>query len=224
MNAMHFLSKNSIFVKTDKMTVANFQDKSNNPIAKKKLPKPISWETFKRKYLSREDSWKYEWVNGIVEKTKRFMYQEQFYILYNLRQLFTQLLVQKKISGALEAEIDSWFLKGVHRRPDVAWFSEQQIIAMGQGINQIPAFVIEIISPNDKAKTVQEKLKNYREAGVQVVWQIYPHLEEVNVCLASNSITCEGDKICSAAPVLPIYQFPTKAIFKKLKAKKEAKK
>lgn len=33
----------------------------------------ISWEDFKRKYLSREDGYKYEWVNGAVEKTKRSM-------------------------------------------------------------------------------------------------------------------------------------------------------
>ena len=34
-------------------------------------PKKISWETFKNRYLSREDDFMYEWVNGYVEKTKR---------------------------------------------------------------------------------------------------------------------------------------------------------
>jgi len=203
------------------MTVTNFQDKPLRSGSKKQLPKPISWETFERKYLTREDSWKYEWVNGRVEKTKRFMYQEQFFILYNLRKLFTELLVQKKVTGALEAEIDSWFLKDVHRRPDIAWFSEEQIIAMALGENQIPAFVIEIISSNDKAKTVQEKLKNYRAAGVQVIWQIYPHIEEVNVCLSTDSTTCQGNKICSAKPVLKAFKLPAKGIFKKPTAKEE---
>ena len=67
------------------MATATLQDNSFRPVVQKRQPKPVSWETFEKKYLSREDSWKYEWVNGIVEKTKRFMYQEQFYILHNLR-------------------------------------------------------------------------------------------------------------------------------------------
>jgi len=156
------------------MTVAKTQYKSTST-SKKRSPKPITWETFQRKYLNRENSWKYEWVNGIVEKTKRFMYQEQFFILYNLRTLFNELLFQKKLSGALEPEIDTFFLEKVHRRPDMAWFSKEQIITMGKGENQIPKFVIEIISKNDTARAVQGKLKNYRDADVQVIWQIYLH-------------------------------------------------
>ena len=34
-------------------------------------PKRITWADFEKKYLSREDAFKYEWVNGIVEKTPR---------------------------------------------------------------------------------------------------------------------------------------------------------
>lgn len=50
-----------------------------------KKAKKISWETFEKKYLSREDEWKYEWVDGIVEKTKRDLHEKQFNILANLR-------------------------------------------------------------------------------------------------------------------------------------------
>ena len=37
------------------------------PVSVKSPPK-ISWDAFQRKYLSREDRYKYEWVNGQVEK------------------------------------------------------------------------------------------------------------------------------------------------------------
>ena len=30
--------------------------------------KPILWAYFERKYLSREDGFKYEWLNGTIEK------------------------------------------------------------------------------------------------------------------------------------------------------------
>ena len=196
------------------MTIANLPyPSSSDSSSKKRTPKPISWETFERKYLSREDSWKYEWVNGIVEKTKRSMYQEQYFILRNLRNLFMKLHFDEKISGALEPEIDTFLLKNVHRRPDLAWFSEEQSTAMAKGEHQIPNFVIEIISKNDKAREVQGKLKNYRDAGVQVIWQIYPHLEQVNVCLKETITICSGDMICSAVPVLPPFQLAAKEIF-----------
>lgn len=44
-------------------------------------PKLISWEAFEKKYLSREDRFKYEWVNGTVEKTpflKRYNWKPLF--------------------------------------------------------------------------------------------------------------------------------------------------
>jgi Uma2 family endonuclease len=33
--------------------------------------KQVTWEEFQRRYLNRENSFKYEWVNGEVVKTKR---------------------------------------------------------------------------------------------------------------------------------------------------------
>ena len=46
-------------------------------------PKSISWVEFEKKFLSLEDGFKYEWVNGIVEKTPRAMNQNQYYLLDN---------------------------------------------------------------------------------------------------------------------------------------------
>lgn len=47
------------------------QEATNPPIL---LPsenlKTVSWEAFQHKYLTREDAYKYEWVDGQVEKTK----------------------------------------------------------------------------------------------------------------------------------------------------------
>ena len=58
-------------------------------------------------------------------------------------------------------------------------------------------------------------MKNYRDAGVKVVWQIYPDLKEVHVYHGEDSTICSGEKICSAAPVLPDFSIPAKLLFKK---------
>jgi len=47
--------------------------KENQKNVPQKKPRKISWETFQKKYLSKEDKYKYEWLDGIVEKTPRTM-------------------------------------------------------------------------------------------------------------------------------------------------------
>ncbi len=56
------------------MSATTVQKSIPTPFVKKKKPKRISWATLEKKYLTREDNWKYKWVGGVVEKTKRVMY------------------------------------------------------------------------------------------------------------------------------------------------------
>ncbi len=182
-----------------------------------KKPKLVSWEEFQKKYLTREDEYKYEWVNGEIEKTKRSMDQRQYAILRQLRRLFVNLSNAGKISGGFEAEIDTIFLKGIHRRPDISYFSEEQEDNMERGLEQVPQFVIEVISTNDQMYLVHKKMRNYKDAGVQVVWQIFPALEEVHVYSGKylkNMTCCTGNDLCSAAPALPDFTIPAMEIFK----------
>ena len=53
--------------------------------------KKISWETFQKKYLIREDKYKYEWVDGYVEKTPRTMDKNQSFLFDNLADLLDAL-------------------------------------------------------------------------------------------------------------------------------------
>lgn len=180
----------------------------------------ISWEAFKAKYLSREDGYKYEWLNGIVEKTKRTMDYTQFYIAQNLRDLFEDLRYAKKIKGILISEGDVFFLEK-HRRPDIAYFTPEQVDAAADGINPMPEFVIEIISNTDAINRVNKKIVNYREAGVKVVWHIFPKEQEVHIYCGNNLKTVyikSADETCSADPVLPDFKMPVSDIFKRKKA------
>ncbi len=181
-----------------------------------KQAKPISWEEFQRKYLSREDSFKYEWVNGDVVKSKRTMDFTQFFILKNLQSLFRNLLLIKKVHGELITEGDTFF-DGNHRRPDIAWFTDDQISKAKNGVKPVPAFIIEVISTKDQLNLVEEKMDNYRAAGVKVVWQIFPKFEKVHVYAGENLDSmkvCKGEKLCSAAPALPDYEMAAQDIFK----------
>jgi Uma2 family endonuclease len=130
-----------------------------------------------------------------------------------------QFKTDGKVHGQLLAETDLFFFPGVHRRLDFAWLTQDQVGRLSQkGAIEIPAFVIEVISTHDAALRLVEKMGHYRTAGVQVVWQIYPEQQEVHVYSGpnlENMLVCTDEKICSAAPALPAFVCPTRAIFKK---------
>ena len=183
-----------------------------------KTPRRIGWSEFEKRYLSREDGYKYEWVNGMVEKTTYTMNPTQLYIQYNLQEIFMRLKTEGKVEGQLLAETDLFFFPEIHRRPDFAWLTHEQVQHLAQpDIIQIPAFVIEVISNRDAVLKLVDKMRHYRMAGVQVVWLIYPGQQEVHVYGGPNleqMVVRTEDKICSAAPVLPAFSFPVHDIFK----------
>jgi Uma2 family endonuclease len=196
--------------------VAEAIQKQKTVITKQK-PRPISWETFKKVYLEREDGFKYEWVDGYVEKTPRTMDKKQFFVIENLLALLDILRYEKKADGRLIPEGDNFF-SGKHRRPDIAYYTYEQI-RQTQNDEQnkvVPQFVIEVISSNDQMNRAVEKLKNYRAAEVPVVWHIYPNQNEIHIFRGKQMTICVGDDICSAEPVITGFKLSVNDVMKKL--------
>jgi Uma2 family endonuclease len=213
---LFFLVFKNTFVKKVSMISTIAQEKTT---VSKPKPPYISWSDFQRKYLTREDGYKYEWLNGTIEKTKRTMDYTQFYIAQNLRDFFEKLRFQDKAEGMLISECDVFFLEK-HRRPDIAYFTAQQIYDAAEGINPTPRFVIEVISNSDAINRVNNKMQNYRAANVEIVWHIFPQSQEVQVYCGENLDTVyikRGDMICSANPVLPDFNMTVSDIFRKQK-------
>ncbi len=179
-----------------------------------KTPPKITWEEFQRKYLSREDRYKYEWVNGQVEKTLRSMDKTQLYILTNLiRFLYGLKSSNPRIDGDLVAEGDTFFA-GQHRRPDIAYYTEAQIQAARRNEDVHPDFVIEVISKKDQAEKLVEKMNDYWAAGVKVIWQIYPGNKQIHVYHGKKMTVCMGDDLCSAEPVVKGFVLAVNDVFK----------
>jgi len=179
-----------------------------------KQKKKISWEAFEKKYLLREDSYRYEWLDGTIEKTKK-MNKQQLFILANLMRHFRLLKQKKKVRGELIPEADLFFDKH-HRRPDVCWLTNVQLNQLVGEDNPVPSFVIEIISSNDVINKVEHKMNDYRAAGVQTVWHIFPKYKYVHVYTGEkleNMLVHTEDMICSAALDNKIFQMKNSAIF-----------
>ncbi len=202
-------------LKSSKMATANILETAPLSVlpSQNDLPQNVSWEDFEKNYLTREDEFKYEWVRGRVVKTFRPMNQYQDHIVENLQELFFKMLFDGKVTGRLSVEVDSKFLPNAHRRPDLAWFSVEQKAKMSRRENQVPNFVIEIISDHDNADDLLDKLKDYEDAKVEVVWLISPKLKQVRIFSTAGNQTCTGEMVCSAAPVLPQFQISVNQIF-----------
>ena len=144
------------------------------------------------------------------------MDQQQQYLYINLFKFLTELTLAGKASGHLLAEVDTFFLDKAHRRPDIAYFTDEQCKLMAEKVNQVPKFVIEVISTNDQINRVHKKMRNYRDAEVEVVWHLFPLLEEIHVYNGLTMNVCSGEMLCSAEPVIPHFKLSVNQIFKKI--------
>lgn len=194
-------------------------NRKNNPAPAPSRPRratpPLTLEQFRRRYANREDGHKYEFVKGKVIKWESNMNAKQTHIVKNISRRFTKTAAYQ--SGAeLLSEIDQMTGPDQQRRPDMSFWPAEKIAASDEAISP---FVIEIISPTDKIEDVEDKLQEYFLAGVQVVWQILPRMQSVKVYTSLTEVTiCTGERICSAAPVLPDFQMSAADVFQKTAA------
>ena len=197
------------------------QEKINTPIAQS--DSYVSLEGFLRLYADIEDGYKYEWNNGQTEKTKG-RNQEQATIQDILMRLFCRTKTFQK-EGLFAVETDMKTSATQLRRPDLAIYLANQRAKMIKGENQIAIWAGEIISDTDNANKINEKLEEYFNAGVQVVWNIYPASNQVYVYTAVDQVTiCKGRRICSGQPALADFEISAAALFaykEKILAKNE---
>lgn len=180
-----------------------------------KAKRYVSWREFVRRYLSREDGFKYEWNNGEIEKTPRTMNINQLYVLENLQVAIEKLRADNPQLGKLYAETDILFSEDRHRRPDIAYLTIEQVRAAKNDVQPVPVWVLEVISPSDNINRVVRKVNEYFRAGVRMVWHIFPDDREVHVYETPKRINiCRDEDICSAEPVVPGFMLEAREIFK----------
>jgi Uma2 family endonuclease len=74
-------------------------------------------------------------------------------------------------------------------------------------IEVAPDFVAEVVSPNDRIDDLEQKLIDYRNAGVRLAWVIFPALRIARVHRPDRSITEVGENdLLTGEGVLPGFQ------------------
>jgi Uma2 family endonuclease len=82
------------------------------------------------------------------------------------------------------------FRDGSRRSPDAAWFSASRWCEAEQPGKRFPVFapefVIEVRSPGDRLRPLQEKMEEYIANGVQLGWLIDPRERRVTIYSAGG--------------------------------------
>lgn len=105
---------------------------------------------------------------------------------------------------------------GMIRRPDVSFVKRGRFaggILPDGWITLVPDLAVEVVSPRDRASELDEKLADYRVAGIPLTWVIYPKSRSVMIHRHDGTMArlLEADGL-SGEEVLPGFQCPIREI------------
>jgi Uma2 family endonuclease len=92
------------------------------------------------------------------------------------------------------------------RAPDLAYVGEARLPqARVRGYPELaPDLVVEVVSPNDTASEIQAKVDQWLEAGVQLVWVLYPSTRSAMVYQQDGRVMLlHADDTLGGEPILP---------------------
>lgn len=103
------------------------------------------------------------------------------------------------------------------RKPDVSFIAAERITAdlFDRGYCPIaPDLAVEVISPGDLAREVSEKIEEYLDAGVRLIWIVDPEARIVDIYRPDGSNRrLRGNDILDGDAVLPGFQQPVSNLF-----------
>ncbi len=107
-----------------------------------------------------------------------------------------------------------------NRRPDVAFVSAQRIAqappqpGSDNAWDIVPELMVEVVSPNDLAEEIIQRLEEYWAAGAQLIWVVYPTHRLVYVYESPRQMRILGmaDEL-EGGSVLPGLRFPVASLF-----------
>ncbi len=98
---------------------------------------------------------------------------------------------------------------GANRAPDAAWLTDEQLASLTPEQRRkfpplCPFFLIEVRSPSDALKKVQEKMDEYIANGCQFGWLIDPDRQQIHVYRPGQPVqVLDNPQTVSGDPELP---------------------
>jgi Uma2 family endonuclease len=109
--------------------------------------------------------------------------------------------------------------RNLKRRPDIAFVSAQRWpmkrpVPDTEAWDVIPDLTVEVISESNSANAVARKIEEYFQAGVAVVWVIYPSTSKIYVYDSPTRVRIlqPGDEL-DGEGIIPRFRVPLSTLF-----------
>lgn len=102
------------------------------------------------------------------------------------------------------------------RIPDVSFvaITRLRLQPPDEYIEGSPELAIEVVSPSDPAEELEEKIRQYFDAGAKLVWIVYPKTRSVHVYTAPRTpAILEENDMLEAPELFPGWSVPVKDLF-----------
>ena len=155
-------------------------------------------------------------------------------------------LFSVKVAGRLHRHLDEFveqhqlgraFVEGLFRleslnrsrRPDVMFFSyarwPQDSIEdpVQDEAPVVPDLAVEVVSPSDVADDLMEKIEEYFQVGVRLVWVIYPRFGVVHIYDSFHQVRCIGrEGELDGGDVLPGFRLSLASLLPNLRPRSDS--
>ena len=129
------------------------------------------------------DGNKYELVDGELRPSPAGWAHEA--VVVNLIALLAPYVRMRKLGRVLGSNTLYVLPSGNKRRPDVSFVSSGRLpskeTASAPFLNLVPDLAVEVVSPRDTPRSVLDRVGQYLQAGVRLIWVIDPERRQAVV-------------------------------------------
>lgn len=102
------------------------------------------------------------------------------------------------------------------RGADALYISNEQYVKRTEGLAYLdvaPEIVVEVLSPEDRALDVNEKVREFLAMGAKQVWLADPRARAVLVCTITSIRQRREGEMLTAPDILPGFEVPVARLF-----------
>lgn len=167
-------------------------------------------------YRCPEGSRRFELVKGVIIPMSPTNYDHGLIVL-KLGRLIGNFVAERELGDTLGAETGFTLKRNPDtvRAPDVAFVSKIRRPATRMGFVELaPDLVVEVVSPSDAPDEIQAKVEDYLDAGVKLVWLVYPRTQSVTVYRNLSEVRIlRAPEALTADDLLPGFSLPIADLF-----------
>ena len=167
--------------------------------------------------LLREDRQRYELVRGVLQTRPLMGHLDSYYALNVGSELFMH--VEANGLGRAYSSNTGFLLErdpDYVLAPDAAFVRQERVDAVGEERGYFPGapdLVVEVISPSDRYADVDDKVKEWLNAGALMVVVVNPRDRTVRVYTPVSVITLTESDTLDGGDVVPGWRLPVADIF-----------